>query len=121
MDETTGHESLGKEIERGHFARAVLMATRLGLPAAEVRDLQFKALWQIAAEYRNAWGTRSLAEEYGLSKKDVEEWLGRPPAQEDKSKLKALEPCYDHATGKYLSFAEWLELLLKKWEKISPQ
>ena len=32
---------------------------------------------------------------------------------------KALEPCYDHSTGKYLTFEEWMNQLLKNWDKFS--
>ena len=41
-------------------------------------------------------------------------------AEEKKlGEYKALEPCYDHSSGKYLSFEEWLDQLLRKWETLS--
>jgi hypothetical protein len=30
-----------------------------------------------------------------------------------------LAPRYDHDTGKYLSFAEWMGRVLKNWDKLS--
>ncbi|MGD2125899.1 MAG: hypothetical protein PVG99_07445 [Desulfobacteraceae bacterium] len=120
MNEKTEHDELEIEIERKHFARAALLASSLGVSEEEVRDLQIKALWQMSAEFRNAFGTRQLADQYGLSKKQVEELLeSHATAKRQQGELKALEPCYDHGTGKYLAFEEWLDYVLKNWNKLS--
>jgi hypothetical protein len=111
---------IGVEIERGNFVRAALLGASSRLPEQELRDLQFKALWQMSAEYRNAPGTRRLAQQYGLSKQEVRESLEK--CAEDKRNRgngKPLEPCCDIDTGEYLSFEKWMERLLKNWDKLS--
>ncbi len=85
-----------------------------------MRGLQNEALWQIAAVFRNSAGTKILAEQYGRSKKEVEDLL-RKRCEEEKSKgnTKTLEPTFDHDTNQYLSFDEWLERFVKKWGKLA--
>ncbi len=112
-------EEIKAEIERKHYARAALLAASLGLPVEELKDLRAKALWQMSAVSRNAPGTRSLADQYGLTRDQVVELLRRRAKEEkEQGAYKALEPCYDHITGKYLSFEEWLEQLAKGWDKL---
>lgn len=120
MEERSSEDRLKLEIERKHYARAALLAASMNLlPEEEVRELRLNALWQISAVSRNAPGTGILGREYGLTKEEVAEHL-RTKAREEKEHgaYKALEPCYDQLTGKYLSFEEWLEQLLKHWDKI---
>ena len=119
MNETPGKEDLKAEIDRGHFARAALLASSLGLPEDQIRDLRRRALWQMAAVFRNAAGTKILAQQYGLSKNDLQKILEKY-AEEKKNDRndKALEPCYEQATGKYLSFEEWMDHLLKNFDKL---
>jgi hypothetical protein len=89
------------------------------MPLSEVKEIRKNALWQMAAVFRNAGGARALCEEYGFSKDKAEEIL-RKLAGEQKSNgnTKTLEPTYDHGSGKYLSFEEWLNHFLKQWDKL---
>ena len=120
MSEKAGGEELQEEIERGHFVRAAQLAKSLGLPRKEVQDIQAAALWDMAAVNRNAPGTKRLAQEYGLSKKELmallEEYVQNKMREGDR---KALEPCYDIRTGTYLAFHEWMSSLMKKHDKLS--
>lgn len=119
-EETTLQDELKKAIEAKHYVRAAAIAESSAAPLAEVKELRKKALWQMAAVFRNAEGARVLCEQYGYSKKEAEDLLRRW-AEEDKGKgdKKALEPAYDHATGKYLGFEEWLNQFLKRWDKLA--
>jgi hypothetical protein len=119
-DETSLQEELKTEIEAKRFVRAAALAKLAALPLSEVKDLQEKGLWQMAAVFRNAGGSRVLCEQYGLSKKEAEDLLRRW-AEEHQSEgdKKTLEPTYDHATGKYLTFEEWLDQFLKHWDHLT--
>ena len=120
MEERSSEDQLKLEMERNHYARAARLAASMNsIAAEEVRDLRLKALWQISAVSRNAAGTSILGHEYGWTKEEVAEYL-RTMAKREKEHgaYKALEPCYDQLTGKYLSFDEWLEQLLKHWDSI---
>lgn len=118
-EETTLQDELKREIETKHFVRAAALAESSAVPLSEVKELREKALWQMAAVFRNAEGTRVLCGQYGLSKKEVEDLLRRwAEEQQAKGDKKTLEPTYDHATGKYLSFEEWLDQFLKHWDKL---
>ena len=100
--------------------RASLLAGSLGLTEEEVRELRVKAIEQMAAVNRNAPGTKSLAMKYGLSKKEVKEILeAYTKAKRSDGNDKALEPTYDHVSRRYLPFEEWMEQLLRNWEKLS--
>jgi len=119
-NETTLKEDLKAEIEGKRFVRAAALAKLSALPLSEVKDLQEKALWQMAAVFRNAGGARVLCEQYGFSKKEAEDLLRRwAEEQQSKGDTKTLEPTYDHATGKYLAFEEWLNQFLKHWDKLA--
>jgi hypothetical protein len=114
MHETRNHDALKHEIERGNFVRAVLVAEHMGLPEGELKDLQCKALGQMAAVYRNDHGTKSLAKQYGFSKEEVKKVLEKfADEMKKEGNMKPLEPCYDYSTGKYLSFEEWMDHYLK--------
>jgi len=118
-NETTLQEELKAQIEGKRFVRAAALAKSAPMPLSEVKDLQEKALWQMAAVFRNAGGARVLCEQYGFSKKEAEDLLRRwAEEQQSKGDKKTLEPTYDHATGKYLSFEEWLNQFLKHWDKL---
>ena len=120
MHERTHHDALNKEIEREHFVRAVIVAEEKGLPEEQIRPIRFKALGKMAAFYRNAHGTKQLALHYGFSKEEVKELLDDfADKMKKEENMKPLEPCYDYHTGKYLSFAEWVDQCLKIWEKLS--
>lgn len=118
-EERTVQDELKSEIEAGRFVRAAALAKSAAVPLSEVKELRKKALWQMAAVFRNAGGTRLLCEEYGFSKEKAGEIL-RKRGEEEKSKggTKTLEPTYDHASGRYLAFEDWLERFLKHWEKL---
>ena len=119
MNEKPGKEELKAEIDRGHFARASLLAISLGLPGEEIQDLRFKALWQMSAIYRNAPGTKKLAQQYGFSKEELSKFLKQYTEEKrHDGDDKPLEPCYDHTTGKYLTFEEWIDQFFKSWEKL---
>jgi hypothetical protein len=111
--------SLKNEIERGHFVRAAHLAAAMGREEEKIRELRLKALWQMAAVYRNAAGTRKIARQYGLSKEDALKYLQElSQEKEAHDNDRALEPCYDQRTGKYLSFAEWLDSLSRIWNRL---
>lgn len=120
-EEKTSQEDIKSEIEAGRFLRAAALAESSGLPLSELKELRKKALWQMAAVFRNAGGARVLCEQNGFSKIEAEEIL-RNLAEERarEGDAKALEPTYDHATGRYLAFEEWLEQFLKQWDMLSP-
>lgn len=120
MDEKAGKDELRSEIERGNFERAALLAASLDVPEEEIEDLRLKALWQISAVYRNAPGTKRLAQHYGISKEALRVFLVKRAAEQSKQgNRRPLEPCYDLSTGRHLSFEEWMDRLLKKWEKLT--
>ncbi len=120
MHEKIDHDALKNEIESGRFARAVLIAEQMGLPGEETRNLRYKAIWQMSAVNRNAHGTKDLARQYGLSREEVKKALEEHADEMKKEgKTKALEPCYDYSTGRYLSFEEWVDHYLKIWDKIN--
>ena len=120
MNEKPDKEELKAELDRGHYARAALLAMSIGLPEEEIQDLRFKALWQMSAIYRNAPGTKTLVQQYGFSKEELSKFLKQHT--EEKRNVgddKPLEPCYDHTTGKYLTFEEWIDQFFKSWDKLS--
>jgi hypothetical protein len=119
MNEIPSQDEIKAAIEGKWFVRAAALAKSSAVPLSEVKDLRKKALWQMTAVFRNAGGARVLCEEYGVSKEKAEEIL-RKLAEEQKSKgdTKTLEPTYDHASGKYLAFEDWLDQFLKHWEKL---
>jgi hypothetical protein len=119
MAETPNPDAIKAEIEGKRFVRAAALAKSAATPLSEVKELRKKALWQMAAVFRNAGGARVLCEEYGFSREKGEEIL-KKAAEEQKSQgdTKTLEPTYDHATGKYLSFEEWLSQFLKHWDRL---
>lgn len=120
MSEKAEREGLQAESEQGRFLRAVYLAESHGLQKEEVRELQLKALWEMAAVNRNAPGTKRLAQSYGLSKKELREILDSYIEKErNEGNIKPLEPCYDISTGDYLTFEEWKDNLLEKWDKLS--
>jgi len=119
MEEKPTQEKLKLEIEQGNFERAALVALELGLPSEEVTESKFKALWQMAAVYRNAHGTKKLAQDFGVSKEEVKVFLGKKAEeQRQEGNARPLTPRYDHQTGKYLDFEEWMENLFKFWSKL---
>ena len=120
MNEKPGNEELGAEIERGNFQRAALLATSLGVPEEEIEGLRVKALWRMSAVHRNALGTKRLAEEYGVGKRELREFLEKSAEEKRRQgNSKPLGPCYDLSTGRYLSFEEWMDHLLKNWDKLT--
>ena len=120
MNEKAGRDELRAEIERGHFARAALVAASLGVGEEELRELRLKALWQMSAVNRNGPGTKRLAEEYGFSRKELGQSLQKYAEKKRRNgEQKALEPCYDYRTGKYLAFEEWLDhFIIRNWDRV---
>ncbi|RLB83177.1 MAG: hypothetical protein DRH17_02955 [Deltaproteobacteria bacterium] len=118
MNEKKDTDELRAEIERGHFARAALVAASLGLPAKEIQDFRFKALWQMSAVYRNAPGTKKLAQQYRFSKQELRQLLEKTAEeQKNEGNDRPLKLRYDHSTGKYLTFEEWMNLFFRNWNK----
>lgn len=114
MHENTDHDSLESEIKRRNFVRAVLVAERTALSEEEIRGIRFKALGQMSAIYRNVYGTRYLAQQYGYSMEEVKQLLEQFAHElKIEGNMKPLEPCYDYNTGKYLSFNEWMDHYIK--------
>jgi len=119
MTEISTQDAIKAEIEGKRFVRAAALAKSSALPLSEVKGLQEKALWQMAAVFRNAGGARVLCEQYGFSKKEAEDLLRRwAEEQQSKGDKKTLEPTYDHGTGKYLTFDEWLDKFFKHWDEL---
>ena len=122
MHEKIDHDVLNTEIERGHFVRAVIVAEGIGLPEEEIKPLRFKALGQMSAVYRNAYGTKYLARQYGFSREEVKKILEEFAGEiRNEGNSKPLDPCYDYSTGKYLSFEEWMDHYLTIWDRFSTQ
>jgi hypothetical protein len=120
MNEKAGKEELRAEIERGNFQRAALLATSLGVSEEELVELRVKALWQISAVHRNALGTKRLAEDYGMGKRELREFLEKSAEEKRRQgNSKPLGPCYDLSAGRYLSFEEWMDHLLKNWDRLT--
>ena len=114
MEEKATQEKLKLEIEQENFERAVLVALELDLKPKEVTEIKFKALWQMAAVNRNAVGTIKLAQEFGISKEELKVFLRRKAdEQRQEGNERPLTPRYDHQSGKYLDFEEWMENLFK--------
>ena len=119
MEEKGTQEKLKLEIEQGNFERAVLVALELDLKPEEVTELKFRALWQMAAVNRNAVGTKKIAHDFGISKEELKVFLGKKAdEQRGEGNERLLLPRYDHQSGKYLDFEEWVENLFKCWSKI---
>ena len=96
------------------------MAESIELPKGGDRDARAKALWEMAAVNRNAPGTKMLAQEYGLSKNELKGILENyAEIRRREGHLKPLEPCYDISTGAYLTFEQWMDSFLKKYDKVS--
>jgi len=118
-DVETEAEELNRAIQGNHFSRAALLARSMGRPERELRDLQRKALWQMAAIYRNPQGTKTLSMQYDLPKDQVREILERTAEEKRREgDDKSLGACYDLETGKYLTLQEWMEYYFKNWDKI---
>ena len=109
-------DELDRLLEQGHFLRAAEQAVSMGLDQDRIHEIQREALWQMAAVYRNDPGTKKLAEKYGFSKKQVVETLSDVAnMKREKGEEKPMRPCYNEASGKYLTFEEWLEQFAKNW------
>ena len=120
MNEKPGRDELRAEVEGGNFERAASLAASLDLPEEEVQDLRLKALWQMSAIYRNALGTKRLAQEYGVDKEELREFLEKSAEEKRREgNSKPLGPCYDLSAGRYLSFEEWMDNFLKNWDKLT--
>jgi hypothetical protein len=114
------HDELRAAVEGKRYVRASDLAVSQGDPAEKIDTLRKEALWQLSAVFRNAAGSRILAEQYGMSKKEVEDFL-RKRFDEEKGRgnTKSLEPTFDYQTSRYLTFEEWLDQLMKKWDKLA--
>jgi hypothetical protein len=119
MEEKATQEKLQLEIEQGNFERAVFVALELDLKPEEVTEIKFKALWQMAAVNRNAVGAKKLAHDFGISREELKVFLEKKTdEQRQEGNERLLTPRYDHQSGKYLDFEEWMENLFKFWPKL---
>jgi len=119
MEENSKHEALKTEIERENYTRAAYLAASLHLADNELKRIQYQALWHMAAIYRNAHGTKALAQQYGYSKQEVKQNLEDHAKQMRKrGNSRPFKARYDCATGKYLTFEEWINLCIEKWHKL---
>ena len=108
------------EIERKNFIRALFLAKKANLSEDKIKEIAHKAIWQAAGIGRNPYAVKQLAQELGYSKEDVKEILLEQAKREEESgNKKILGFCYDYRSGKYLNFHNWLERLLKEWDKIN--
>ena len=113
-------EDLDAAAEGRRYVRASHLAASLGSPEENIDTLRKEALWQMSAVFRNAAGSRILADQYGMSKKAVEDFLRKRSEEEkERGNTKSLEPTFDYLTNRYLSFDQWLDQLAKKWEKLA--
>ena len=114
------NDALKAVVESKGYARASRLAASLGHPEEEVESLRKEALWQMSAVFRNGSGSRILADQYGMSRKEVEDFLRKRSEEEkERGNAKSLEPTFDYLTNRYLSFDEWLDQLLRKWDKLA--
>lgn len=119
MSEEGEKDTVASEITRGNYVRAAFLERSLELSKEEQRELEAKALWQMGAVYRNHLGTKRLAQEYGISTKELRRILEEYAEEERRQgNYKDLEPCYDSVTGKYISFDEWMDELFKRWSSL---
>ena len=119
MKENSKNAALKTEIERKNFTRAAQLAASLNLNNDELENLRYQALCRMAAHYRNAHGVKILAQEYGYSKQEVKQILGRYANQmREKGDIKPLGICYDSSSGKYLTFDDWIIHCIEKWHKL---
>ena len=103
------HEELKKAIEHKNFARAEQLAASLHLAGSELKRIQHQALCQMAATYRNAHGTKILAQKYGYSKQEVKQILEEYASEiREDGNSRPLKVCYDILSGKYLTFEDWI-------------
>lgn len=111
---------MADEIARGNYVRAASLGRALELSKEELKELEAKALWQMGVVYRNHLGTKKLAQQYGISIKELRRILEEYAEEERRQgNYKDLEPCYDSVTGRYLSFDEWMDELFKRWSSLS--
>lgn len=119
MEEKANLEKMKLEIEQGNFERAVLLALDLGLKPEEVTEIKLKALWQMAVNNRNAMGTKKLAQDLEISKEELKVFLQKSVnEQREHGQQRFLTPRYDHQSGKYLDFEQWMEYFFKTWSKL---
>jgi hypothetical protein len=112
-------DELAIAIEKQQYARAVRVASSRNRPEHELTELKAKALWQIAAVYRNAPGTKALTAEYGFSRDKLEELLKKEmTAKQEQGDLKVIGPCFDYTTNKYLIFEDWMNKFFQNWDKL---
>lgn len=119
MEHESAIDEIRLEKDRGHFVRAAQIALARGLPAEKFQDIQTKALWQMAATWRNPAGTKLLAMQFGLSRESLRQMLEKTAEEQSNGgDLRSLEPTYDYRAGQYLSFLAWLTQFFKNWNKL---
>jgi len=115
QDQARLEEILQKKIASKNYLSAIMLARTLRLPGERIRELQEKALKQMAFEYRNAIAVRNLAQEWGFSRTDLADILKNGLKEyEDISEKKRLEQAYDISSCRYLTARQWVEQLLSR-------
>jgi len=92
----------------------VMLAEQYQCPEEEIRRLHELSIKQMACKYRNAIALRRLAQEWKLSREEVEGILMEAVAEhENRPDRTRPDLCYDAATGKYLTLRQWVEQFLR--------
>ena len=104
-------------LEKGNYCRAAYLALSQGLDETIAASYLKEALWQMAAVYRNAPGTKKMAQDFGITREELEEILLEKLKEAQKQgQTRELEPCYDQETRDYLTFEQWLKKLFREWK-----
>jgi hypothetical protein len=107
--EQTITDELQAEVARQNFVRAAEIAAARNVSAAELRNLQIEALWQMTLN-RNAPGMNRLALSYGISMQEIRQlFQDRCRHLSESNQTRNLGPCYDGITGRYLTLEAWLD------------
>ena len=108
-------EMLEIALSRKNFVLAADLARSLGRPAEEIRNIQEKALIQMALDFRNPAGTREFAEEYGISRQELEGVLRSALVDDEGNALVRYERSrYNFRNERYFNGAEWIEMIMKE-------
>ena len=99
---------LEEAIQNKNYVRAVRIAESVGKSADEIRELQQDAIKQFIVEHRNPQGAIALAEEYHLTREDLNQLL-KGILQEAEAKKILDKKQYDIKTMRYLTLGEWLK------------
>jgi len=107
-------EDIQDEINRRNSVRAAMLTQKGQCPQDKIRYLQALAPKQMTCEYGNAIALRNLAQEWGLSRVELEDLLMKARAKHESGVDRTRSDlCSDAATGKYLMLKQWMEQFLR--------